>query len=140
MSYEYKCPNCEKTLFKIESNIYTLGNPIRTCPHCNKEYWHRFTYEWSILSPLHKFFYCFLANGRICFMLIVIMYLVNHNLKASGIWLLIWVSVSLLRLKIRDSNKIQESYQRTKDSPEHIKKLSDLGCTSIDIRIDPYYK
>jgi len=55
-------------------------------------------------------------------------------------WAIAWLLVSILPLIIFDSKKIKESYERTKNNPEYIQKLSDLGCTNIAIRIDPYYK
>lgn len=136
---EYKCPHCETVLYKTEFATHNIGCPIRTCPHCSKEYNHRYTYEWSIISPFHKFFYCFLASGRFYFLLLIIA-IANYRWLNHFTGTIIWILVCLLRFKISDSDNAAESYQRTKDNPEYIKKLSDLGCTSIDIRIDPFYK
>ena len=137
---EFKCPHCETVLFKTRSPNHDLGYPIRVCPNCSKEYQYPYTYEWSIISPFHKFYYCFLANGRICFPIFIVTGIVNHSWLNVAVCTLLWIIISILRFKLSDSYKVSESYERTKNNPEYIQKLSDLGCTSIDIRIDPFYK
>ena len=139
-SYVFKCPHCEKNLYKSKFFVYTIGNPIRTCEYCSKDYNHPYTYEWSILSIFHKFFYCFFANARVCFLLIALGASIGNTKKHFITWLFVWISISVLRLIVFDFKKIKESYERTKNNPEYIQKLSDLGCTNIAIRIDPYYK
>ena len=138
--YEFKCPHCETVLYKTELMTYDLGDPIRTCPNCNKEYNHSYTYEWSIISPFHKFYYCFLANCRFLFPMFIFTELSCQNWILAIITTILWLTISILRFRISDSDNVKQSYQRTKNNPEYIQKLSDLGCTSIDIRIDPYYK
>ena len=140
MAYEFKCPHCEAVLYEMNSSIRNIGCPIRICPECKKEYNYPFTYDWSIISPFHKFYYCFLANGRIFLALFAATEIANKAYSSALILGLVWVSVSILRLAIFDRQNIKDSYRRTKDNPEYIQKLSDLGCSSIDIRIDPYYK
>ena len=138
--HDFKCPHCDNTIYKSRYDFYTIGNPVRICEYCNKEYNHPYTYEWSILSVFHKFFYCFLSNGRAIFPFGILTYVSCKDYLIAINWLIAWMLVSILPLIIRDSKKIKESYERTKNNPEHIQKLSDLGCTNIAIRIDPYYK
>ena len=69
----FKCPNCNNVIYKSFGMPHNIGCPIRICPHCKKEYNHPYTYEWSIISPLHKFAYCFFWDGRAFF------FLFNYN-------------------------------------------------------------
>ena len=116
-SYVFKCPHCEKNLYKSKFFIYTIGNPIRICEYCNKEYNHPYTYEWSILSVFHKFFYCFLSNGRAIFPFGILTYVSCKDYLIAINWLIAWLLVSILPLIIFDSKKIKESYERTKKQP-----------------------
>ena len=85
--YVFYCPHCEKNLYKSRFSVYRIGNPIRICEYCGKEYNHPYTYEWSILSILHKFFYCFLANGRYILLLVTLseLFLENYLFSLSGL-------------------------------------------------------
>ena len=136
----FYCPHCKKNIYKSKFFIYKIGTPIRICEYCNKEYNHPYTYEWSILSVFHKFFYCFLSNGRWFFLFSAFIEFTCKDYLTALNWAIAWLLVSILPLIIFDSKKIKESYERTKNNPEYIQKLSDLGCTNIAIRIDPYYK
>ena len=136
----FKCPNCNNVIYKSFGMPHNIGCPIRICPHCKKEYNHPYTYEWSIISPLHKFAYCFFGDGRAFFFFLTIILSFLETWTISIISFVCWIAICIFWIKISDTQNIKESYQRTKDNPKYIQKLSDLGCTSIDIRIDPYYK
>ena len=98
------------------------------------------TYEWSIAGPLGKFFYVFLANGRWAFPALSLSCISTKDTREALLWAIAWITISLLRLAIFDRKKIKDSYQRTKDDPNHIQKLSDMGYARIAYRLDPYYK
>ena len=136
--YEFNCPHCKNNILSQNSGVpYTIDTPLRKCPHCNRDYLYPNVYEWSIAGPLGKFSYCFLVNGRWWLMMGVI--IGPYNISRLTL-LVIWLVFSILRLLIFDTKKIKESYERTKDNPEYIQKLSDLGYARIAFRIDPYYK
>lgn len=138
---ELNCPHCKQNILSLNTGLsYKLGKPLRNCPHCGGEYLYPNVYEWSIAGPLIRIFYCFFANARCVLALMTAVDLINQSWRSALIWGVIWITFCLLRLKIFDSKEIRESYQRTKDNPEYIQKLSDLGYMAIDIRIDPYYK
>ena len=98
------------------------------------------TYEWSIAGPLGKFFYVFLANGRWAFPAMSLNRLSIKDTGEAWLWATAWITISLLRLAIFDRKKIKESYERTKNNPNLIQKLSDMGYARIAYRLDPYYK
>lgn len=138
--YYYSCPHCQNSLLDARTGWYTIGSPIRSCSHCQREYCFPYVYEWSILNPLHKLFYCFVANSRSFPFLCAAGLLIFGYSKAALLCAIIWAIICVLRLKIFDAKKIEDSRNRTKDNPQYIRKLSDLGCTNIDLRIDPFYR
>lgn len=135
------CPHCGKNLISRSNRLpYKVGNPVKNCPHCNGEYIMPKTIEWGIAGLLHKFYYTFISTIGYIPALFLSMEFGNTTWSSAIIFLIVWITYSIIRLKIFDSDKITESYQRTKDNPEYIQKLSDMGYLYIDFRIDPYYK
>ena len=139
-NYEFKCPHCKKNLYKAPFFIYSIGNPIRNCEYCNKEYNHPYTYEWSILSIPHKLFYCFLSNGRWFLPVGILVESANKDYLIALNWFVAWMLSAILPLIIFDRKKIKKSYKRTKNNPEYIQKLLDLGCTNIAFRVRRSYR
>ena len=135
------CPHCKRNLISRPTGWrYTLDPPLRICPYCHGEYLMPYTYEWSIAGPLGRFFYVFLANGRWSLLAASLIYLSIKDTREDLLWATAWIIISLLRLIIFDRKKIKASYLRTKNNPEHIQKLSDMGYARIAYRLDPYYK
>ena len=89
------------------------------------------TYEWSIAGPLGKFFYVFLANGRWAFPAMSLNRLSIKDTGEAWLWATAWITISLLRLAIFDRKKIKESYERTKNDPNLIQKLSDMVAVIV---------
>lgn len=143
MSTHYiRCPQCDKIIFRSTCGFETeIGNPIKICPLCNREYIHPYVYEWSVISPLFKLYFCLGASERFLGFLIAF---VIGLLTSSWLWFFIILTLFLIyclfRMKLCEAENIKESYKRTKNNPEYIQKLSDLGYMKLDPRIDPFYK
>lgn len=98
------------------------------------------TIEWGIAGPIIKSYYTFIDTGGFIPLIFLLFELAEQNYLWTIVFFIIWIIYSIVRLKIFDSDKIKASYQRTKNNPEYIQKLSNMGYFYIDFRIDPYYK
>ena len=135
------CPHCKQKLISRTSLWRcTLDSPLRACPHCNGMYLMPRTFEWSYLGLLGKLFYCFIDNVRGIFILVVFNYLYLFNLfpKQISLWVIAYIAVSLFLLIIFDRKKIKASYLRTKNNPEYIQNLSNLGYMDFDYILFSY--
>ena len=137
----FDCPHCKKNVYRCPTGWKSyIGCPIKICPYCNREYIFPHVYEWSISGPFYQIYYTFFSNGRFMYLLGVWFAILFKCWIAIPFVIVFWIFACLLRLKTWDSDEIVESYKRTKDNPEYLQKLSDMGYWYIDFRIDPFYK
>lgn len=136
--YDFKCPHCNSAIHNVSSNSYSIGTPIRTCPHCQKEYIFHNAIEWSVSSPIKKIFYAFICNWKFLPYCYTLLDLRAGNYKSALIVIGIWSILCLIFLLVSDFENIKDSRKRTRDNPQYIRKLINLGY-KVDKRFEVYY-
>lgn len=129
MMYSAKCPYCGIALKGGHGAPWkSIGNPIRRCPRCFRNYIDNDIYEWSVISTFYKLWYYFFANNRFCpwvFLLITVPGTESWVFFIIGA--VIWMIICVLWVNITKKEHIAESKRRTTYNPEYIKTLSACG-------------
>lgn len=130
MIYTGKCPHCGAVVRGGHgSPMKRIDTPIRKCPRCFRSYLDNNMYEWSVISPIYKFWYYFFANNRFFpwLILAIAAYRSWAYLLFGG---LAWMAVCVLWVQITSKDKIKASKERT-SRQEYIDRLVVYGYDKI---------
>ena len=138
MRYRISCPYCHHTLDSGKGSPFKhIGDPLRRCPMCKKQYVDSNVYEWGALSPIYKFWFYFGANNRGIFFLLFLMFTwacyVGDRYAAAIILTLcsaLWLPFCYIYVNIAHKYDIEESIVRCKHEG-HIRKLRDINYDKL---------
>ena len=128
-----ECPHCQYVFRVTKSFGYKrLGSSYRPCPKCNGMYNDIDYYEWSLLKPIYKLYFYFIANRRFVGFLPMIEFLLwdcNQELCYSPPLLIIvsflWPIICFCYIHLRYKNEMIASKIRVKNT-EYVNLLEQL--------------
>lgn len=135
--YDYLCPHCNKVDPNVKTGFVVPESPLRTCPHCHKEYAFPHAIEWSIASPKQKFIFCYISNYRFLFLFEIAMDLMKPDYGWALLTTAAWLILCPLYLIFMYSDEFKRSRKRTEGNYQYLKKLAELGY-KFDDRYNPY--
>ncbi|MBP3654928.1 MAG: hypothetical protein J6J04_05845 [Oscillospiraceae bacterium] len=128
------CPHCGKTHRSAEGFVSKkLDTPIVICKQCHLPFIDPCTYEWSVISPVWKLYFCFVANSK--WMTAPLLLLAAILLDISSLYWILPATflICTVNLCILNRKKLHDSKQRLENNAQYIDLLKRLGYEKLPL-------